>query len=90
MSENAGRPRPMSVRRGDLRIGDILNPNSVYTGDDETLGAVCESVSRSKGPYISVTWRIVATGETYSNVFHEEDGVYLMRRGPVRPGEEPT
>lgn len=86
--DETGRRRPLSVPRGDLRLGDILNPDTLYAGDDETLGAVCESISRYKGPYITVTWRVVATGETISNTFHEEDRVLLMRRGPMKDTEE--
>lgn len=82
MSETTERRFPLMVRRSSLRPGDILNADAVYTGDDETLGAVCENVTPAKGPYLSVTWRIVATGETYTDTFHKDDYVYLMRRAP--------
>ncbi|MER5750641.1 hypothetical protein [Streptomyces sp. NPDC002088] len=78
MNEITGRSSPLHVRQKDLRIGDVL-----YGGDDEPLGAVCEGIRRGRGVYIYATWRIVATGETFTDGRHENDGNFLMRRGPA-------
>ena len=78
MSESTERRSPLHVRQKDLRIGDVL-----YGGDDEPLGAVCEGIRRGRGVYIYATWRIVATGETFTGGRHENDGVLLARRGPA-------
>lgn len=82
MSENGHRRRALMVRQKDVRVGDILSPDFDYQGDDETVGAVCESVSPDRGTNIKVTWRILATGGTYTSISHKDDRVYLMRRAP--------
>lgn len=87
MSENEGRRLAVSVRRGDLRVGDIMNYESIYAGEDETQGAVCEGITRNRA-LVTVNWRIPATGEAFTDSRFENDRVELMRRGPSVPARE--
>lgn len=87
MSENTERPRPLDVKYGDLRVGDVLNSSPIHRDEDDSQGAVCESVER-QAALVTATWRITATGEVFTQTTFATTGAWLARRGPsVSPRE---
>jgi hypothetical protein len=85
MSETTERPRPLSVQLGDVRVGDVMNSNSLYRDEDESQGAVCEGLER-QGTLVTATWRITATGEVFTQTRTTMTPMCLMRRAaPVSP-----
>lgn len=88
MSESTGRRRPLRIDMGDLRVGDIWNSNNVHRDDDESQGAVCEKVEQRGGGMVTVTWRMVATDEVFTETRPGSMGIHLMRRAASVPPRE--
>ena len=79
MSETAERRPPLKIQMGDLQVGDVYNSNNLYRDNDESQGAVCEGVE-IRGTLVTATWRMVATGEVFTQTRTTMTTICLMRR----------
>lgn len=86
MSESAVVNDYPTVPAQDVRVGDVLRPSTDYVGDDDSTQAM--EVGTDRG-WVSVTWHTIGE-QQWTHLYHPEDRIRLMRRGPVRPDEEPT